>query len=535
MLRNVLVDYLNRVSEREFDLPFLTLLSAMGYYDIHYTHGQVEFGKDFIAKKIVNGHETQFSFQLKAGNIDQSEMRNSVMSQMFEALLIGLSHPQFSKDMPHQAILVLTGNLIGNSGIELQNLNETISNTYKLLPILVWDFEPLLCNLKEYGLEGLYNYSSEGFSSFGDFYILYGKCLRGEITDREIEKHSRKWLNDTTNLDKKLLGASIESEIIAQKCIEQGLLYEAIQSHLSIFCLVQSLAQDQDDPDISAWLAGVYIQSKQNLYSCCNHYLSTIMDEWKGANKDLVSLLTNRGNIITYLVHCARIIEIIGCQYFLETNMGKRKGLVDFLIDFINNEPGCKHIPSDRYAISLILPNLALYHSGHVDKAIDLIRGCTIWLCDRYQDGSGIAPIEETGLTEISILFGQAFTFNSHSLFHTSFLVSVLCDLAAFINNELYSDVVNDCKACNIIPQYWQVTDSQGLFRIDSEDIIYYPNIEYKDNITQFDSFDFAEHIIHEQPTFRIIQKTDSISLFLIMLHLRDRYFPTIWPLLVKQ
>ena len=93
MLANVLAAYLDSITEREFDLPLATLLRASGFYDIHYTHGNVEFGKDFIAKREDNGAIIQYSFQSKAGDISQPDWRNEIMNQMLESLFIELSHP----------------------------------------------------------------------------------------------------------------------------------------------------------------------------------------------------------------------------------------------------------------------------------------------------------------------------------------------------------------------------------------------------------------------------------------------------------
>ena len=52
MLSNVLGAYLDGIKEREFDLPFVLLLPALGLHDVHLTHGAVEYGTDFIAKKV---------------------------------------------------------------------------------------------------------------------------------------------------------------------------------------------------------------------------------------------------------------------------------------------------------------------------------------------------------------------------------------------------------------------------------------------------------------------------------------------------
>jgi len=106
--------------------------------------------------------------------------------------------------------------------------------------------------------------------------------------------------------------------------------------------------------------------------------------------------------------------------------------------------------------------------------------------------------------------------------------------LAAFVDSRLYTEVVNDLKAIRIPLQYWQAQNSPGLFRIEGEDVIVYPNIEFADKLTKFDQFDYAEHITHEPRFFGIAQLVGPFSLMAIMLLLRDRYFPTVWPLLLS-
>lgn len=534
MLRNVLADYLDNVREREFDLPFLALLSAMGFHDIHFTHGQVEFGKDFIAKRQVDGVETQFSFQSKAGDITLAEWRNNIMGQMLDALLVGLSHPSFARELPHQAILVTTGRLAGNVSLGLQDLNRRITETYRLLPIALWDYESLLAHLEAYGLEGLYSATASGFVGYGDFYILYGRCLQGVISDREIENHSRQWLDEAVASDKRLLGAAIEAEIIAQKATQHGLLYEAIHAHLGTLRAVEAQLQSQNDVVELSRLVDVYRQAKLRLRTSCRAYLSLTRQRWTEAEKDLVQITRSPGGMIIYLVHCARIIEIAGSLYFLEDEEDAKSDLIEFLMDFATREPGCAHIPSDRYAVSLVPPVIALIVSDHAEAARELIRRGTIWLCDHYQDGAGLAPIGATEQEETLILLGQPFSFIKQRSFYTSFLATALCDLAAFLGGQLYSDVVNDIKAGRIAMQYWQAQDSLGLYRVDGTDVIVYPNIEYSDRMTQFDAFDFAEHIMHEPRAFRIVQSADPFALFSMMLLLRDRYFPTAWPLFVQ-
>ena len=82
MLSNVLGAYLDRSKERELDLPFVLLLPALGFHDVHLTHGAVEFGTDFIAKKREDGREVQYAFQSKVGDIDLRKWRNDVRGQL---------------------------------------------------------------------------------------------------------------------------------------------------------------------------------------------------------------------------------------------------------------------------------------------------------------------------------------------------------------------------------------------------------------------------------------------------------------------
>src|SRR5947209_6497547 len=103
MLRNVLEDYLSSINERDFDYPLTSLLQAMGFYDIHFTHGVVEFGKDFIAKRIEAGVEYQYAIQSKKVDVKQSLWRNEIRGQLEEAILSDLSHPQFNTSLPRKA------------------------------------------------------------------------------------------------------------------------------------------------------------------------------------------------------------------------------------------------------------------------------------------------------------------------------------------------------------------------------------------------------------------------------------------------
>jgi len=535
MLRNVLADYISGVQEREFDLPLLALLPTLGFYDIHFTHGQVEFGKDIIAKRLEDGSVYQYSFQSKAGDITQAEWRNNIMGQMLESILTGLSHPNFDKSLPHQSILVVTGRLIGNAALGLQELNKTIQEKYEKRPIIVWDREELISDLETFGLEGVYRTTASDFVSYGDFFILYGKCLQGNITERDIERHSRRWLDESVPLSKRLLAATIEAESIAQKCTQQGLYYEAIHSYLCAIRAILFYLQDEKIEIKRAELVDIYNQAELKHYIACKGYLNNIRSSWISSDKNLARLSAGPTGMFTYLVHCARIIETAGTLYFLEPDENIRQDITTFIEEFISHEPGSFHIPCDRYAVSLVLPILALCKSNRSPFAQEILRNTTVWLCNRVEDGLGIASIEASPLAEVTKLIGYPFAFIPQDLSRGSLLATVLCDLAAFLGYaQFYNDVVNDLMASGISPEYWQTPDTKSLFQIDGSEVIMYPNIEPKDNIGRYEDYDYAEHIKHEPRSYHISQFTNPFSLMNIMLLLRDRYFPTTWLVLIR-
>ena len=75
MLAAAIGNYIDSLTEREFDTPFIALLRLHGFTFIHFLHRSFEFGKDFIAKLKKDGVEYQYAFQTKAGDLGLSDWR----------------------------------------------------------------------------------------------------------------------------------------------------------------------------------------------------------------------------------------------------------------------------------------------------------------------------------------------------------------------------------------------------------------------------------------------------------------------------
>jgi hypothetical protein len=534
MLRNVLEDYLDSIIERDFDYPLLTLLQAMGYYDIHFTHGTVEFGKDFIAKKDEEDTTFQYAIQSKRGNIGQAEWRNNIRGQLDEAIISDLSHPQFDSTLARKVVLVTTGRISGNAKLAAQEYKAKLQAESAVRDLIFWEKEQLIQFAEEYGLTGIYQNTVKGLKSYAQFYLVYSKAIEGTLSEREIEAFSRLWIDDGIEQRKRILRATLETEILASKLLENERLYEAVICYLGLARLVMLTVFENDDALLSQIHSGIV---NEKLIPLCDEFISTVKGMWEGADKSLIPLCMTGSNfpMLHYIVWCARILELSSLYWFLTTDIEKRAELGNFLAEFVQTERGCGHIPSDRYSTSVIWSALALLGVGRGTEAIDLVRRSVVWLCDRGEDGFGIARYEASEYEETATILGYPFEFIKVEKNRSSFFANALADLAAFIGDrQLYEDVINDIEACEITYAYWQFPDSAAVFSIETPECLAYANVPHDEALTDFHDLNYAAHIRDEPTTFQFVEKCGAHSAVLLSVLLRDRYFPTVWKQLVN-
>jgi len=524
MLRNVLDDYLERVKEREFDLPLLLLLPVLGYYDVHLTHGPVEFGRDVIAKRREGDNEVQFSFQSKAGDITQSAWRNEIRGQIETALWSSLSHPNFNRNLPHQVVLLTTGDLKGNAAIEFQEFNDTIKDRYQRRPVIFWSKLKLIELLLEHGLNGIYRATAAGFGEFGRFFELYSRALQRVITVRDIEVYSRQWTSAAVDRERRLLLSAVEAEVLAQCCLEGDLVYEAAQLHLARLRLLCEFSYGENGEELrKLWDRGI-----ERLYALCASYVDQISETWI-VERDLVKTWFGEVYMTTYPVQCARIMEMASLAYFSAPGGEDKERHAAFIRRFVRAEPGCTHPISDRFAISIVLVSLVLIDWKLLDDVAQLLEKATVWICDRYEDGMGLPGVEADEQAETNRLLGYPFDFIPVPRRHDSLLATAVMDLSAFLGNaDLFRDIVNDIKACRIHAEYWQPSDTIGACRIEGRDILHFPSVGFADALDE-ENKDYAEHIASDSGSFRFVELFGPESAVVVMALLRDRYFPALW------
>jgi hypothetical protein len=527
MLRNVLEDYLSFLVERDLDYPILALLQAMGFYDIHFTHGAVEFGKDFIAKRVESGIEYQYAIQSKNGDINQELWRNKIRGQLEEAIVTNLSHPQFNANLPRKAVLATTGRLVGNARLASQEFKAKLILEGKMSDLEFWEKEQLSQFSEEFGFTA-FHITVKELTGLGQFYLTYSKAIQGILSDREIEEFSRLWIDETLDSHARVFRASIEAEIIVAKLLETGRYYESIITYLSLARLVMLMTYEIDE----AFITNILNNITERIRGLCAAFLDELSSQWQSAERDFLRVCGPGSScpMLNYPVWCARVVEIGGLYFFLSSNESEREKTITFLIDFINLEQGVGHIPGDRYSVSLVWTTLALLKCGKTDHAIQLLKKALIWLCDRMEKGWGLAEYDASETEETAILLSYPFDFINRKRKCSSYLATVITDLAAFIGDkEFYGDCFNDIEACEFGYTYWQFPDTKAVFSIDTEEVLTYANIPHEEVLTRFEDLSYAEHIRNEPNDFRITEKAGMKSLVMLSVLLKDRYFPRQW------
>ncbi len=176
MLNVVVEHYLDSLNEREFDAPFIALLRALGYFDIHFLHGAFEFGKDFIAKARVEGSETQFAFQTKSGDINRPAW-DAARGQIDMLRTDALAHPSFDATLPRKAIFVTTGRLVGAAPAAAQNYRDHLAGMGEIA-FTIWDKQDLVQSITT---DPRILLASD---AHGAFLMLIGQIDEGKATDQ---------------------------------------------------------------------------------------------------------------------------------------------------------------------------------------------------------------------------------------------------------------------------------------------------------------------------------------------------------------
>lgn len=528
MISQVIEQYLDSISdERDFDLPFMTLIYQMGFYDIHWTHGKWEYGKDFIAKLDVNGQPIQYVFQSKAGNISLTKWRTDIAPQLQEAITNTLSHPNFDSTLPRQVVFIDTGDLVGGAINAAQNWNnDFVPNTLKAKPVEFWCKPQLVKNIEQYALNSVYRSTALKATSHANFLSFYSNCLSGTITTRGIESYSLCWLDPLLSVPERIIRATIEAEIFARVLLQNGQIYEAIVCYLAIARTIFHSSYQQPSTQELDLLKQHFELAKVRIKSLSIAYLRFVETEWNKNGNDLVS--AGFGGMFTYLVHICRIFDTMCLAYFINPTTVEQTSILSFLRGLKANEQGVGKVPSDLYAVSLTTPIMIAVHQGEINLAKEIIENAVNWLIDRVANGNSIANLNANEEEEVNTLFGVS-NLNVATRPGGGFSRVILTDLAALTNDSSFYDSIGQLLKTTVIPSYRQVQDTEGITMIEGSDIVDYPNLEIKEKLSAFDDLNHGEHIENDIDQISLADEFGLEGLLVLSLLLRDRYFPRKW------
>lgn len=124
MLERAVENWLNKASERSFQVPFCYMLTRRGYTVVHISsHNRMELGKDVLA---VDKKGTPCAFQLKGGDITLPKWRSEVQEQMLDLAYGKINHPSIKSSKQHRSFLVTNGQIDETVVRALEDVNKTL-------------------------------------------------------------------------------------------------------------------------------------------------------------------------------------------------------------------------------------------------------------------------------------------------------------------------------------------------------------------------------------------------------------------------
>jgi hypothetical protein len=433
LLEDVVASFLDSVTEREFDAPFLALLRAHGFSKIHLLHGQFEFGKDMIAQR--GDPPTQFVFQTKEGDINLGKWTSSVRGQVDVMRLNTLAHPDFDPALPREGILVLTGRLIGGAPLEVQNYVQQVGTAEPTFD--VWDRERLIELFTASPGAGLMG------SSDGPLLELIGRIDLEKVTESRIERFSERWIGGAEGAHWKAL---LEAAVVANR------LRGAERLDLAAFtslCLLRAIWATVHGTEELPETVTAQHEAAVAMFDAYGRMVWELCSEELFGPEALIR--DDIGLLVTYPVQCARLLEVLGLYGLREDDAAD--DIAAWLEQFMTAQPGAAHPLSDRWAVSLI-PAIVLVGRRNRSPCRIFLTDVLRWLGDRHdQGGLGLAGPHAEPEEEVEYFLGDCLDHVQLEPRRASYLAAVVLDLAAALEDaELYDLAYNEVGALDIRP-----------------------------------------------------------------------------------
>lgn len=471
MLAAAFASWIERIPERAFDAPFLDLLRAQGFYDIHFTHGAYEFGKDFIAKRD-EPTPVQYAFQGKAGDIGGSAWAE-IFPQLMELAADGPAHANFDAGLPRKSVLVTTGRLTGKATIGPAQLQ-----TYLLKANLgsfdVWDIDVLK--------ELLTGSARFAVSPAPALMPALGYIEAGIPTERLLERHLATLIPPADAPLNHVRRAFVDNSLVVARLVDKQLPFLALHAALNGVRIAAARAHT-NITEASALLRDAldsYIELGTSL-------LAPLLDA--PAEPDAwFTWVGGHSRILTYPVACAKVLEFLGLAMVDHEHRGKvdkARALAEIAAQIAVRQPGAAHPISDRFAVSYPPVLAALVRLGHGAEAAHLVRETTKWVCDRYEASPfGLAGPYADPPEEVRTLLGAPFEFVTLRERKESLLAVALADASYALKLADYANVANDLLAVGIVPTALHPEDKSDAYIVGGAATRGLVNIRYPESLS---------------------------------------------------
>lgn len=519
MLDDVLGSYLDLLTEREFDAPFLALLRARGYRDIHFLHGSFEFGKDFIAKVEDAGTTYQVALQTKGGNLGIADWREA-RGQIDEMRTNNLAHPNYDTSLPKRTIFVTTGRLTGAAPVSAQEYGRHLEQLGEG-GFEVWDCETIVADLTNHPAIGLADNLDEGLLR------VIVDISAGVATQSQLEEWSRAWVSADAHA---LLRGALAAAVVAARCREANRL--DLAAHATLLIVRAALAgladgRDEDEALLAKLGGDLFERYAVELFGRCRDLV---------ADPDLFTGVGELAIWITYPVRVARTAEILAL-YVLRLRLDGREAAAEpigaLLRELVSSQPGAAHTVSDHGAATLIPVGLAL---GAEDEdlfatwVIEVVR----WTANRYDGGPGLASLGATPKEEVEYLAGSALEHVNVPARTTSLVATAVLDLiSVFERSDLYDLAVNELLAVDALPDVVEVGDTVDQCLRDGGSVTRQVNWAHDDSWHPTDDWKTAAHHRRSPDPYAVAADYTWEHLTLVSV-LRDRMFASTQRLVVR-
>lgn len=437
MLADAVAGYVEGLTERELDAPLIALLYRLGFDHVHLVHGQFEFGKDFIARRIEDGIAHQYCLQSKAGDVTAGAWRDA--AQQIEAMRTGsVVHPDFDPSLPRKLVLITNGRLKGAAAVEAQDYN-----AYHVargeVPVEIWDIDYLVPRFEAILVEGV------PAQDRARTLEMLGRLGQGRGTVQELRSYARPWFNAGLTA-KDRWGHALNGAMLARAAADSG--REDLAAQIT-FLLLRT-----------AWESGTgHAQAAE--IDVSHRLFHTLATEFWHAVRDADPVdLTTRSRsgldaFITHPVKAARLCEQLSLLALYEYEHGDAavaEEIAAYIGAFVDKSPAVAHVVSDDWAFSVLSTTALLMRTGRIDTARSVLRDAAVWALDWIEYGSGLARAGDPAPLAVKQLLGSPYSSLRAVSDPSSYTLSVVLDLAyVFGFNNLYEDLVNDVDAVGAI------------------------------------------------------------------------------------